>query len=108
MDRHKVRRTPYRSRSLLRLFSDVPESPEALLYTRSISPQGVGFLSDRPLTLSHGGTVRIALPEGDALEIGCTVLRCRQVAPGWYEGALYFNRQQPKFAAEVLKDLDQD
>jgi hypothetical protein len=31
------------------------------------------------------------------IEAACTVLRCRQAAPGWYEGAIYFNRSQEIF-----------
>jgi hypothetical protein len=102
LDRHKHRRSRYRTRALLKLYSDSPDAGATLLYTRSITPQAVGFLSTRQFTLSHGGILRIAAPDGNPAEIACTVLRCRQVAPGWYEGAVYFNRQQPMFAADRL------
>jgi len=101
-ERQKLRRTPYRTRSLLKLYSDPPQSPAALLYTRSINRQAVGFLTDRHLTLSHGGVLRMPAPDGKTMDVACTVLRCREVAPGWYEGAVYFNRQQAMFDAEEL------
>jgi hypothetical protein len=31
------------------------------------------------------------------LAIPCTLYRCRVAAPGWYEGALHFNRDQMEF-----------
>jgi len=37
-------------------------------------------------------------PGGDIRTIACTLLRCREAAPGWYEGRMYFNRQQADFA----------
>ncbi len=42
---------------------------------------------------------------GEMVEIYCTVLRCREVAGGWYEGALYFNREQAVFSAEEMQGL---
>jgi hypothetical protein len=29
--------------------------------------------------------------------VHCTLLRCREAAPGWFEGSVYFNREQPQF-----------
>jgi hypothetical protein len=102
IERHKLRRTPYRVRAMLRLFSDSTGQPPCLLYTRHVNSQAMGFLSAKYLPLSHGGILRIPA-QGKLLEIYCTILRCREAAPGWYEGAVYFNRQQPTFAAENLE-----
>jgi hypothetical protein len=101
-ERQKLRRTSYRVAATLKLFSDDPDAPPMVLYTRHVNEQAVGVLSPQPLTLSHGGVVRIRSPQGEMMEIACTVLRCREVAAGWYEGALYFNREQPCFAAEAM------
>ena len=102
VERQKVTRSKYRVRAMMKLFSDGAEVPGSLLFTRHISTQAVGFLSARRLPLSHGGLLSIPSPDGKVVEIACTVLRCREAAPGWFEGALYFNRDQMAFdAAEI-------
>ena len=103
VERQKLKRTAYRVRATLKLFSDDPETPPALLYTRHVNSQAVGFLASQHLPLSHGGVLRVRSPQGEMLDIYATVLRCREVAPGWYEGALYFNREQPAFAADEMQ-----
>ena len=105
VERQRLVRSPYRRRALLRLFSDPAGSRPHLLYTRDVSTGALGFLSGRPVTLSHGGTVKIASPFGKMMEIACTVLRCREAAPGWYEGAVYFNRPQNLFVPENVAQL---
>jgi len=102
-ERQRLPRARYRVQARLHLYSDPPGRPATLLYTRHVNRQAIGFLTDRPLPLGHGGIVRLPSPQGRLVEIHCTVLRCREAAPGWYEGALVFNREQPDFdASEVL------
>jgi hypothetical protein len=102
-DRQKMKRTAYRVRAALRLFSDPHEMAATLLFTRHVNPQAVGFLTNRRLPLSHGGILYVPSPQQQKLlQIYCTVLRCREAAPGWYEGAAYFNRQQNVFGGERL------
>lgn len=105
VDRHKLRRFPYRVRATLKLYSDAPDAPPVVVYTRHIHRQAVGILSPRPLPLSHGGILRVRTPAGELIEIACAVLRCREVAAGWFEGALYFNRPQKAFAPEAFEPL---
>lgn len=93
-------RLAYRVRALLRLFADLPDTDPWLLYTRDIDPRGVGFITPHRLPLGYGGTIELLTPRGNKSDIGCTLTRCRQVLPGWYEGAAYFNRDQWMFAAE--------
>ena len=104
IDRQKARRSQYRVRATLKLFSDAPEAKPALLYTRNVTSQALAFLTNDILTLSHGGILRIPSPSGEVLKINCTVLRCREAAPGWFEGAVYFNRDQAIFSAEAMPD----
>jgi hypothetical protein len=103
-DRRALKRTSYRVRATLRLFSDALDSPPALLYTRNVNPQTIGFLTECRLPLSHGGVIRLPGPDGKAMEAYCTILRCREAAPGWYEGAVYFNRRQHCFAAGDVQE----
>ena len=104
VDRQKERRSQYRVRATLKLFSDAADAKPALLYSRNVTSQAMAFLTNDVLTLSHGGILRIPSPSGETLKINCTVLRYREAAPGWFEGALYFNREQPFFASEAMPD----
>lgn len=100
VERQKLKRVPYRVRATLKLFSDPKDEQPCLLYTRHVNRQALGFISPRHLPLSHGGVLSILGPNGNLMQISCTVLRCREVAPGWHEGAVYFNREQQIFCGE--------
>lgn len=93
-DRRASSRVSYRVPAILRLFSDLPETEPWTLFTRDIDAKGVGFITRHRLPLGYGGMIRLPLPNGDFLEAHCTLLRCREAAPGWFEGALCFNREQ--------------
>jgi hypothetical protein len=101
VDRQAIPRMRHRVKAFLRLFSDGPDAVTRVLYTRQASVAGLGFLTNRPLPLSHGGVISVPGPDGQIIEVACTVLRCRQAAPGWYEGAVYFNRAQSLFEAPL-------
>jgi hypothetical protein len=97
-ERRCVARAPYRVQANLRLFSDAPNTPAWTLFTRDINTRGMGFITTHRLPLGYGGLLEIIVPGGDVRTIACTLLRCREAAPGWYEGSMYFNRQQMEFA----------
>ena len=99
-DRRLGSRTPYRVRGQLRLFSDQPGAEPYVLYTRDVDPRGMGFITPHRLPLGYGGDVELFTPRGNKIRVHCTLLRCRQAAPGWYEGAAYFNREQWLFQVE--------
>ena len=97
--RHReVPRTPYHVLADLRLYSDIDGNDPWRLYTRDVSVRGLGFITSHRLPLGYGGTVELPAPHGNVIALSCTILRCREIAPGWYDGALYFNREQPLFA----------
>ena len=109
VERQQQKRSRYRARAALRLFSDQPGAMPAILFTRTVNTQAVGFVTARRLTLSHGGLLRMPDPGSDRImEAYCTVLRCREAASGWYEGAVYFNREQRRFAREEMQRLGFD
>jgi hypothetical protein len=99
-DSRQSRRLPYRVRAELKLFADDPQDVPWVLYTRDIDPRGLGFITPHRLPLGYGGWVELLTPKGRKTRVGCTLYRCRQVVPGWYEGALYFNREQWVFTPE--------
>lgn len=99
-ERRHRQRLPYRARAELRLFSDAADAAPWVLYTRDVDSRGLGFITPHRLPLGYGGTLALLAPTGRKLRIPCTLFRCRQAVQGWYEGALYFNREQGAFSAE--------
>jgi hypothetical protein len=98
-NRRKISRMRYRVIATLQLFSDEGDGKPWMLYTRDVNSRGIGFVSDQRVPLGHGGVVELAAPGGDLVTANCTVFRCREISPGWFEGAVYFNREQWVFAA---------
>lgn len=99
-ERRENERLRFRVEATLKLFADGPDQEGRLLYTRDVSQRGVGFVTRYRLPLGYGGTVRIVTPQGALMDVPCVVLRCRQVSTGYYEGSLYFNRDQFEFSAQ--------
>lgn len=94
----EVPRIAYRVPADLRLYADAHDAGAWRLYTRDVSTRGLGFITPHRLPLGYGGTIELPAPEGQVIAINCTLLRCREIATGWFDGALYFNREQPVFA----------
>ena len=98
----RAQRQHYRAEAKLHLFSDQLGSPPWTLYTRDVSPRGMGFVTPHRLPLGYGGWVELLSPQGRLMRIHCTLYRCREAVKGWFEGSLQFNREQFAFAAERL------
>jgi hypothetical protein len=99
-DRRAIERNSYRMPANLKLFSDAAPTPPWLLYTRDINRRSLGFVTAHRLPLGYGGVIELTTPQGETVQVHCTLLRCRLAAPGWYEGCLYFNREQSAFDFE--------
>jgi hypothetical protein len=95
-DRRALPRLPYRVKGELRLFSDPPHAGAREIYTRDVHARGLGFITPHRLPLGHGGFVEFPGPDGRPRRIQCTLQRCREAAPGWYDAAVCFNREQPE------------
>jgi hypothetical protein len=93
-ERRSSKRVSFRVRAQLRLYSDNAGDPGRVVYTRDIHARGLGFITPHRLPLGHGGLVDLPTPAGKIVSVPCTLLRCREAAPGWYEGSVYFNREQ--------------
>jgi len=98
-DRRRLRRFIYRVKATLRLMTDADAAAERMLYTRDVNARSLGFLTQHCLPLGYGGVVRLPSPApGDPMvSISCMMVRCREIAPGWFDGALLFNREQDEF-----------
>ena len=98
-DRRQHPRMLYRAIAELRLFSDPAGTAPYTLYTRDVSARGIGFITPHQLPLGYGGIVRVPAPRsGNPMSIHGTLFRCRQLGNGYFEGAMYFNREQWIFA----------
>lgn len=95
-ERRLVNRISYRVQARLKLFSDGADELPRVLYTRDIDPRGLGFITPHRLPLGYGGLLEIIFPDGRVRNLPATIYRCREAAPGWFEGALHFNRYQPE------------
>jgi CheY-like chemotaxis protein len=98
--RRQSPRVRYRACGSLRLFADADGAPRRLGYTRDVGARGLGFVTGERLTTGYGGSLSLRLPDGRTRAFGCTVLRCAPLPCGWYEGAVYFNREQWEFRPE--------
>ena len=98
INRRALRRLPYRVKGEVRLFSDPVQGEPRVIYTRDVHARGLGFISPRPIPLGHGGFVEFSGPDGRPRRIQCTAQRCREVAQGWYDAAVCFNREQPELS----------
>jgi len=96
-ERRDKRRIRLHVQGLLRLFSDSPSVTPHTLYTRDIHSRAMGFITPSRLPLGYGGTLELPHPDGGLFFIPCTIIRCRQALPGWYEGSVSFFRAQPEF-----------
>lgn len=100
--RRASQRHPYRVSASLKMFSDDPAAPPWTLFIRDIDSKGVGFVTRHRLPLGYGGILSIKAPHGRVIKIDCTLLRCREAAPGWFEGGMYFNREQVAFESQSM------
>ena len=101
-ERRQHQRVPYRALAQLRLFSDQAGQPLWTLYSRDVSVRGMGFITPHRLPLGYGGVVQIPTPRnGRMISVAGTLFRCREVSSGWFEGSLYFNREQWIFSPET-------
>jgi hypothetical protein len=100
-NRRQHPRMSYRTIAELRLFSDQSGTPAWRLYTRDVSARGVGFITPHRLPLGYGGVIQLPTPRtGRMVSVNGTLFRCREISDGWFEGAMYFNREQWVFAPQ--------
>jgi len=100
--RRRSQRRPYRVAANLKLFSDGPGAAPWAIFVRDIDRQGLGFVTRHRLPLGYGGILSIDGPDEAPLRIDCTLLRCREAVQGWFEGSMYFNREQHVFEPDCV------
>ena len=100
-ERRTCGRVAFRVKGRLRLFSDAAHVAPRPIYTRDAHARGLGFITPHRLPLGYGGFVEFTGPDGRPRRIQCTLHRCRETAPGWFEGSVHFNREQLELVENV-------
>ena len=92
-ERRRVRRDPFVAAAEVEVLGDAPP-PRTAVWTRDANRWGVGFVSQQVLPVARDATLRVWVA-GEMLMVRCCVLRCREVLPGWFEGAaLFYNEER--------------
>jgi len=109
-ERRRHRREAFVSPAELEVLGDA-RPPRTAIFTRDASRWGVGFVTQRPLPTGRDATLRLWLGNGskgeaagsgsgsgsgELLMVRSCVLRCREVLPGWFEGAVLFYHEEPR------------
>lgn len=90
--RRRESRRPHRVIAHLQIHG---EHAPVRIYSRDCDPTHFGFIVERPLPLGFRATLEFAAPDGSLMSATCTVQRCRECVPGWFEGALAFFKPIP-------------
>ena len=97
VERRRSERLPHHVPAAMEI-DDALQRSRQTIYTRDVSSWGVGFLSRMPLPVGSNAMLHIDGMHGRPLKLMCCVLRCREVTPGWFEGAAVLFREEPMLA----------
>lgn len=97
----RTERVRYRKSASLKLFADPDAAEPWTLFLRDVEARAAGFICPDRMPLGYGGTLCFEGPDGTPLSVDVTLVRCRTCYGGWYEGALYFHRNQPDLLARL-------
>jgi hypothetical protein len=105
-ERRRFRRDPFVAPAELEVLGDA-RPPRTAIFTRDANRWGIGFVTQHPLPLARDATLRIWVAGGpreaggEMLMVRCCLLRCREVLPGWFEGAALFYHEEPRLEASA-------
>lgn len=109
LERRRQPRAAYQVRAMLEPLDVIDGDSEHaahVVYTRDANESGVGFITDRPEAVGREAVLSLASPaaEGVALNVRGIILRSREVADGWYEGALLFAHRCGALSPEHIEN----
>ena len=93
-ERRRFVRHPYVMPAELEVLGDAAP-PRRPVYTRDANRWGVGFVSQHELPVGRDATLRVWMG-GEMLMVRACILRCREVLPGWFEGAALLYSEEPR------------
>ena len=98
-ERRKLRRTRYYAAAEMLASLGGP----APVYTRDVNPWLIGMVTSCHLNNYDHVMLHLPLPN-QMLEVECTVRRCVEFIPGWYDCSLHFRHEQSLFRDEEWLD----
>ncbi len=97
VERRQSPRVEHQVRAAMEIDDHIQRSRQTI-YTRDVSSWGVGFVCRMPLPPGSNAMLHIDGARGRPLRLMCCVLRCREVMPGWFEGAALLFKEEPMLA----------
>lgn len=97
VERRQTPRHEHQVRAAIEIDDSLQRSRQTI-YTRDVSSWGVGFVCRMPLPPGSTAMLHIDGAHGRPLRVMCCVLRCRELMPGWFEGAALLFREEPMLA----------
>jgi hypothetical protein len=107
-ERRTTARAEYRVDAHLRLLPEVDSEGERVIYTRDIDEWGIGFVTAFAFAPGRKAIVRLQAPSGKELLRRCTVLRCREILPGWFESAVALDDFEALLSCEEVNVYRRD
>ncbi|MEA2711363.1 MAG: hypothetical protein QOF78_3964 [Phycisphaerales bacterium] len=98
VDRRQATRHEHNVRAAVEIGDSSHGGGNQTVYTRDVSSWGIGFISRMPLPPGSNAMLHIDGAHGRPLRLMCCVLRCREVLPGWFEGAALLFNEEPMLA----------
>jgi hypothetical protein len=96
LDRRRFARSAFQMAGALESIGDaIPMG--WTIYTRDANQWGIGFVTQDPLPVAKDVTLHIAAG-GQLLRLRGCIVRCREVMPGWYDGAVLLHEEEPCLA----------
>jgi hypothetical protein len=100
VERRQTPRLEHHVRAAMEIDDQIQRS-RLTIYTRDVSSWGVGFVCRMPLPPGSNAMMHIDGARGRPLRLMCCVLRCREVMPGWFEGAALLFKEEPLLASST-------
>jgi hypothetical protein len=100
VERRQTPRLEHHVRAAMEIDDQIQRS-RLTIYTRDVSSWGVGFVCRMPLPPGSNAMMHIDGGRGRPLRLMCCVLRCREVMPGWFEGAALLFKEEPLLASST-------
>lgn len=101
-ERRQFSRCPYVARAAVELEDPMGHVLRVKVFSRDANQWGVGLVSQT--VLPAGENALLQIEGGDGVDVrarGC-IVRCREVLPGWFEGAVLFEQEQPSLSPGLI------
>ena len=92
LDRRRFTRTSFQMAGALETLGEAIPM-RWTIYTRDANQWGVGFVTQQPLPVAKDVIVTLTAG-GQTLRLRGSIVRCREVMPGWYDGAVLLHEEE--------------